>query len=117
MVHSPYGSNSYKKESYKINLELRKIKSTVEEAEAIKLSDIPKPLTSRTINHMDVDALEIALNESMLYKDLIDHVYTVYSTIYNYHVNATLARSNAQATLVIKSLNISKLRALFTPVY
>ena len=108
MVHSPYGSNSYKKESYKINLELRKIKSTVEEAEAIKLSDIPKPLTSRMINHMDIDALEIALNESMLYKDLIDHVYTVYSTIYNYHVNATLARSNAQVTLVIKSLNISK---------
>ena len=108
MVHSPYGSNSYKKESYKINLELRKIKSTVEEAEAIKLSDIPKPLTSRMINHMDINALEIALNESMLYKDLIDHVYTVYSTIYNYHVNATLARSNAQVTLVIKSLNISK---------
>lgn len=108
MVHSPYGSNSYKKESYKINLELRKIKSTVEEAEAIKLSDIPKPLTSRMINHMDIDALEIALNESMLYKDLIDHVYTVYSTIYNYHVNATLARSNAQANLVIKSMNISK---------
>ena len=108
MVHSPYGSNSYKKESYKINLELRKIRSTVEEAEAIKISDIPKPLTSRMINHMDIDALEIALNESMLYKDLIDHVYTVYATIYNYHQNATLARSNAQATLVIKSLNISK---------
>ena len=68
MVHSPYGSNSYKKESYKINLELRKIKSTVEEAEAIKISDIPKPLTSRMINHMDVDALEIALNEYSCYQ-------------------------------------------------
>ena len=108
MVHAPYGSPSYKKELYRMHLELGKIKSVVEEAESFYIDSIPKALSSRTISHMKLEDMEKRLNRSVLYKDLISRLYTVYNTFCNYLYNHTYQEKDPNGYNIIKNIHLSK---------
>lgn len=111
MVHAPYGSASYNKEMYKVSLELGKIKNVIHDAEDFDITFIPKPITSRKINHMELSDLESRLNQSVLYKDLIDHLYSVYNTIYTYFANNTVRTNDPHGFKILQGVNIPKKEA------
>ena len=108
MVHAPYDSPSYQKELYKMHLELGKIKSVVEEAESFYIDSIPKALSTRTISHLSLEEMEKRLNRSVLYKDLIDHLYTVYNVFCNYLYIRTYQEKDPSGYNVIKNIHLSK---------
>lgn len=111
MVHAPYGSASYEKAQYKFNLELGKIKSVIHDAENFDIDSIPNTITSRKINHMNLSEIEERLNQSVLYKDLIDRLYTVYTTIYTYFANAVVRRNDPTGFKLLQGFNILKREA------
>lgn len=108
MVHAPYDTSSYKKEEYHVKLELGKIKNVIHDAEDFNAESIPKPITSRKINHMELSDIENRLNQSVLYKDLIDHLYAVYNTIYTYFANNVVRSNDPHGFKVLQTMNIPK---------